>query len=128
MSSDRVILVTGGGGFVGSRLAEIVYLTQFARLRVGVRSWAGAARPARFPMEIVRCDVLDAGQVADAVCGVDAVVHCAVGDRRVIVDGTRNVLEASARARVPQRADEVHTDIRRPGSGRFLEENELLGG
>lgn len=100
MPADRVILVTGGGGFIGSRVAEIIFLTRFARVRVGVRSWAGAARAARFPVDIVLCDVLDSRQVAEAVKGVGAVVHCAVGERQVIVDGTRNVLEAAARAGV----------------------------
>jgi nucleoside-diphosphate-sugar epimerase len=100
MPADRVILVTGGGGFVGSRFAEIIFLTRFARVRVGVRSWAGAARAARFPVDIMLCDVLDRRQVAEAVKGVSVIVHCAVGDRRVIVDGTRNVLEAAACAGV----------------------------
>jgi len=100
MSTDRVILITGGSGFIGNRFAEILHLTRFARARVGVRSWAGAARPARFAMDVVPCDVLHPHQVADAMRGVDAVVHCAVGDRTVIVDGTRNVLEAAARADV----------------------------
>ena len=100
MSADGVILVTGGGGFVGSRFAEIIFLTRFAHARVGVKSWAGAARAARFGLDIVRCDVLAPRQVAEAMKGVKVVVHCAVGGRQVIVDGTRNVLEAAARAGV----------------------------
>ena len=99
MPADRVILVTGGGGFVGSRFSEIMFLTRFARPRVGVRNWAGAARAARFPLDIVLCDVLDRRQVAEAMKGVSVVVHCAVGGRQVIVDGTRNVLEAASRRR-----------------------------
>lgn len=100
MSADRVVLVIGGGGFIGSRFAEVMFLTRFAHVRVGVRNWAGAARVARFPVDIVLCDVLDGQQVDAAMQGVDSVIHCAVGDRRVIVDGTRNVLEAAARAGV----------------------------
>jgi nucleoside-diphosphate-sugar epimerase len=98
--ADRVVLVTGGGGFVGSRFSEVIFLTRVARARVGVRSWAGAARAARFPLDVVLCNVLDRRQVAEAINGVNVVVHCAVGGREVIVDGTRNVLEAAARAGV----------------------------
>jgi nucleoside-diphosphate-sugar epimerase len=95
--TDPVILVTGGGGFIGNRFVEVIHLTRFGRVRVGVRRWAGAARAARFPIDIVLCDVLDVAQLAAAMDGVDVVVHCAVGDERVIVEGTRNVLEAAAR-------------------------------
>ena len=95
-SAERVILVTGGGGFIGNRFVEVIHLTGFGRVRVGVRRWASAARAARFPIDIVLCDVLDVRQLAAAMHGVDVVVHCAVGDERVIVEGTRNVLEAAA--------------------------------
>jgi nucleoside-diphosphate-sugar epimerase len=98
--ADRVILVTGGGGFIGNRFAEVIHLSRFGRVRVGVRRWASAARAARFPLDMVLCDVLDPRQTAAAMRGADVVVHCAVGDERVIVDGTRNVLEAAARNRV----------------------------
>ncbi len=100
MRAERVILVTGGGGFIGGRFAEVIHLTGFGRVRVGVRRWGGAARAARFPVDIALCDVLDSRQVADAMKGVDVVIHCAVGDKQVIVEGTRNVLEAAARAGV----------------------------
>jgi nucleoside-diphosphate-sugar epimerase len=100
MSDSPVILITGGGGFVGSRFSEIIFLTGFARARVGVRNWAGAARAARLPVDIVLCDVLDRRQTTEAMKGVRAVVHCAVGDTPVIVEGTRNVLDAAARTGV----------------------------
>jgi nucleoside-diphosphate-sugar epimerase len=95
-----MVLVTGGAGFVGNRFSEIIFLTRFAPLRVGVKSWAGAARAARLPVDIVLCDLLDRPQIAEAMKGVNVVVHCAVGNREVIVDGTRNVLEAAAAAGV----------------------------
>ena len=100
MSESPVILITGGGGFVGSRFAEMIFLTGFGRARVGIRNWARAARAARFPIEIVLCDVLNREQLAEAMKDVTAVVHCAVGDTPVIVEGTRNVLDAAAQARV----------------------------
>jgi nucleoside-diphosphate-sugar epimerase len=51
-------------------------------------------------MDIVACNVLNKEQVSDAMAGVDAVVHCAVGDRETIVEGTRNVLQAARATRV----------------------------
>jgi nucleoside-diphosphate-sugar epimerase len=100
MSDSSVILITGGGGFVGSRFAEIIFLTSFARARVGIKTWTRAARAARFPIDTVLCDVLNRRQLVEAMNGVTAVVHCAVGDTPVIVDGTRNVLDAAAQSGV----------------------------
>lgn len=100
MSDTPLILVTGGAGFVGSRFSEIIFLSGCGRARVGVRNWARAARAARFPIDIVLCDVLNRGQLAEAMKGVTAVIHCAVGDTPVIVEGTRNVLDAAAQGGV----------------------------
>ena len=118
MSAERVILVTGGGGFIGNRFVEVIHLTGFGRVRVGVRRWASAARAARFPIEIVLCDVLDDRQIAAAMHGVDVVVHCAVGDERVIVEGTRNVLEAGRAQSGVARASHQHGRGVRPGCER----------
>jgi len=93
----RRVLVTGAGGFVGGRVVEMAYLSGFAKVIAGLRRWSSAARIARFPVEIKLCDVLDPEQLAENMKGVDAVVHCAVGDRRVIVEGTDNVLGAAYR-------------------------------
>jgi len=92
-------LVTGASGFIGGWVSEQLHLGG-AMVRAGVRNWSNAARIARFPFEIVSCDVLDPGSLAKAVAGVDHVVHCAVGDAKVIITGTRNVLEAASNAGV----------------------------
>ena len=97
MQARPTILVTGAGGFLGGRVCEILDGGGVASVRAGVRRWSSAARVGRLPVEIVTCDVRDLVQVERAVAGATAVVHCAVGDRAVTVDGTRNVLEASAR-------------------------------
>jgi uncharacterized protein YbjT (DUF2867 family) len=88
MGSRRTILVTGAGGFIGGRTVEILHRLGDTEVRAGVRRWSGAARIGRFPVDIVHCDILQPDSIARAVEGVDAVVHCAVGDREVTVRGT----------------------------------------
>jgi nucleoside-diphosphate-sugar epimerase len=95
MADKETVLITGATGFVGGWLAETLHLTNSAHVRAGVRSWATAARLGRFPLDIVRCDVLNRDEIARAVSGATAVVHCAIGSPEVIVEGTRNVLEAA---------------------------------
>ena len=97
----RRVLVTGGTGFVGGRLVERLAHAG-ALVRVLVRNFSRATRIARFPVEMVAGDLIDAGAVAKAVRDVDTVFHCAVGsggdedmERRVTVDGTRGLLDAS---------------------------------
>jgi nucleoside-diphosphate-sugar epimerase len=93
VSREEIILVTGSGGFIGGWLAETLHLRGLAHVRAGIHSWVGAARIARFPMEVVVCDILEKEQVHDAMDGVSRVIHCAKGpSRESIVEGTRNML------------------------------------
>jgi nucleoside-diphosphate-sugar epimerase len=90
------LLVTGAGGFLGGWVVECCLLSGIP-VRAGIRRWNSAVRLARHAAEIVPCDVLSPDQLAAAMEGCDAVVHCAVGDQGVTVDGTRNVLAAAER-------------------------------
>jgi len=95
-TSNQKIFVTGTSGFIGGRLVEVLYLSQAAAVRASVRSWSSAARIARFPVEIVRCDIMDQDQIAEAMAGATAVVHCAYSDTHAaIVQGTQNMLEVA---------------------------------
>jgi nucleoside-diphosphate-sugar epimerase len=100
MSAGNRILVTGGGGFIGGWIVDALYMQGRTEVRAGIHSWMGASRVARLPVEIVLCDVLDKAQIARAMEGVGVVVHCAVGSPAATVEGTANMLEASAKAGV----------------------------
>jgi nucleoside-diphosphate-sugar epimerase len=100
MSAGNRILVTGGGGFIGGWIVDVLFMQGRTEVRAGIHSWTGASRVARLPVEIVLCDVLDRAQIAKAMEGVGTVVHCAAGSAATTVEGTENMLEASARAGV----------------------------
>src|SRR5215472_15074735 len=109
-------LITGGAGLVGSHIADllvregvedIIVLDNFVRGRWDNLAWALA----NGPVSVVEGDVRDPAALAAAMRGVDVVFHqaairitqCAEEPRlalEVLVDGTFNVLEAAARARV----------------------------
>jgi predicted dehydrogenase/nucleoside-diphosphate-sugar epimerase len=106
----RRVLVTGATGFIGCRVAEILQLREGMEVRALVHKPSSAARLARLPVEMIQGDLQNPKDVAQAVAGCDAVVHCAVGTeygqprriRAVTVGGTRN-LAAAARVAGVQR-------------------------
>lgn len=100
MINKETVLITGATGFVGGWLAETLSLNDVAHVRAGIRNWSNAARLARFPIEIVRCDVLNQEEITQALAGVSCIVHCAIGSREVIVQGTNNMLAAALRSKV----------------------------
>jgi nucleoside-diphosphate-sugar epimerase len=98
---NKTVLVTGGTGFIGSRVVEKLALEQGVRVRVLVRNFARAARIARLPIEMVAGDLLDETAVQKAVRGCEVVFHCAYdfsGDRerqrQVSAQGSKNIVEA----------------------------------
>jgi nucleoside-diphosphate-sugar epimerase len=101
MSGPR-ILVTGAGGFVGGWMVEGLYLAGATNIRAGIGRWASAARIARFPVEIVQCDMLDAASLDAALVDIDVVIHCAVAKSKesLSVEGARLVLERAKAAGV----------------------------
>jgi nucleoside-diphosphate-sugar epimerase len=99
-SADRPILVTGAGGFIGGRVVEVLHGFSGSPVRAAVRRWSSAARVGRLPVEIVLCDITDAAQVRGAMAGIGGVVHCAYGDQRTTVEGTRTILQAALEAGV----------------------------
>lgn len=101
MSGRPRIVVTGAGGFIGGRVVEaILQNPSLGDVVPLVRRWSTVARIGRYPVEAVQADLLDAGRLREAVRGADVVVHCAVGNRRATVEGTRNLLEVARAAGV----------------------------
>jgi nucleoside-diphosphate-sugar epimerase len=110
------VLVTGGGGAIGSNLTdelvlagaeEIIVLDNFVRGRRENLAWAKA----NGPVTLVEGDICDAGLVRELMEGVDVAFHLAairitqcVEEPRlaneVLVGGTFNVVEAAADAGV----------------------------
>ncbi len=95
MADKETILVTGASGFIGGWIVETLCLNGSAEVRPGIRSWSSATRLARFPLEIVLCDVMNKDQISQAMNGVTRVIHLATGVRDVIVRGTKNMLEVA---------------------------------
>jgi dihydroflavonol-4-reductase len=101
--------VTGGTGFVGLNLIE--QLTRLGwRVTALHRPSSDLRQIARFPVRLVEGDLLDPQSLARAVPGgVDVVFHLAADtsmwsrhqdrQRRINVEGTRNVIEAALAAR-----------------------------
>ncbi|WOO39326.1 NAD-dependent epimerase/dehydratase family protein [Rubellicoccus peritrichatus] len=94
------ILVTGGGGFLGSHIVRRLLDRGYA-----VKSIGRSAQPANeaLGVEVIRGDISDLETICSAVAGCDAVFHVAAkagvwGDKedyfKANVIGTRNVLSA----------------------------------
>ncbi len=97
--SERV-LITGAGGFIGGRIAEVLHCSGRFTVRAGIRRWSSAARIARFPMDIVMADVMDQASIREAMRGVDLVVNCSKGAGSVIRESIHHVLQAAQEAGV----------------------------
>jgi uncharacterized protein YbjT (DUF2867 family) len=101
-----MILVTGGTGFVGSRIVHALRAEE-KQVRCLVRDPARADQLATWGCELVEGDVTDPESLRRAVAGCDTVVHLVAiiegkpeDYERVMVQGTRDLLAAAQGAGV----------------------------
>ncbi len=71
------VLLFGGTGFIGSRVADVLILSRGSEVRVTVRDYRKAIRLGRLPVEWVDAPVADITRMREAAQGCDAVVCCA---------------------------------------------------
>jgi nucleoside-diphosphate-sugar epimerase len=96
--AGRRVLVTGGTGFIGARLVEVL-VELGARITLAVRNHRHTARVARFDVELVAAD-LRSGELDDVVGGHDIVFSLAYDFHRsgaANVALHRNLADACAR-------------------------------
>lgn len=104
--TGRRVAVTGGTGFIGSRLAERLALEEGAEVKVLVRDWRKATWVSRADVTLVEGDITKPDTLASLMDKVEITFHCAVIGgtleqcRRVNVEGTMNVLNACVEAGV----------------------------
>src|SRR5262249_48955859 len=96
-------LLTGASGVIGCRAAGVLALGGDWQVRALVHRPTSAARLARLPVEMVQGDLKAPQDMARAVEGCDAVVHCAIGTAygqpreifAVTEGGTKGLLKAA---------------------------------
>ncbi len=110
MIEGKRVFITGGGGFIGSTLAElllrnneVVIYDNFSRDSLQHKSYTGHAN-----LTVVEGDVLDYEHVRStiegaelivhcaAICGIDTVIESPVSTMRVNMLGSANVLQAAS--------------------------------
>lgn len=87
------VAVLGAGGFLGSRLVEVLHLSGRATVLPIVRRVQAMARASRFDVPVALADTRDPAQLSRTLKGCTSLVDCTVGMPAAI--------EAAARALIP---------------------------
>ena len=94
------IAIIGAGGFIGSRLVEMLHLSGAAEVRPIVRHAYGLAGASRFSLDGRVADALDVTALRSALDGCEVVVHAIAGDPGTIVESIAPVYRAAEQAGV----------------------------
>jgi predicted dehydrogenase/nucleoside-diphosphate-sugar epimerase len=106
--AGKRVLVTGGAGFLGSRLVAALALNSKAAVRVLIRNFSRAPAITKYPIEMIRGDVADPHVLRQAMQDCDYVINCAYGkgsreeQRRVNVDAVAGLIQAARATGVRQ--------------------------
>lgn len=104
--AHKKILITGGTGFIGSRLAERLVLEEHADVTVLVNSWAKATWVSRLNISLVQGKISDTAILDRLTQDIDVVFHCVgIGGTpeeamAVNAGGTKNIAEACLKNKV----------------------------
>ena len=113
----ETVLITGAAGFIGGHVLRHLSRDPGLAVLAGTRDGVGGTR---------RLDLRDPGSLRAALDGVTAVVHCAVGDRAVTVDGTAALLRAAAAAGLRRVVHVSSVAVYGPATGTVREDAALV--
>lgn len=111
------VLITGASGFIGGYLVKCLARDPALSVVTTTRDGGNGSR---------RLELRDPASVRDALPGIDVVVHCAVGDQSVTVDGTRTLLHAAAQAGVRRVIYFSSMSVYEGGAGVVTEDAPLM--
>lgn len=110
---EKTIVVTGGGGFIGSAVVDLL-VNRGANVRTLLGGPGDKVRAAPAQVTSIRADITDSTAIAELAAGADIVIHLAgpaavaasfesaVEYSRVHVGGTTALLDVCRRVRVPR--------------------------
>jgi nucleoside-diphosphate-sugar epimerase len=112
--------VLGANGFIGTRITEMLGLSERVELRPIVRDYVSLARASRFDLDSRVANAFDQEALQIAFQGCDVVVHAVAGDIKTILGTLSPVYQAAQKAGVKRlvylSSGSVHGQNPQPGT------------